>query len=61
MAGGLSTDDLEQVWEALAQAIDQAGERRELFLAKLALLLAHEIGDRAAVDRLIRATLEDLA
>jgi hypothetical protein len=46
--------DLETAYELLAKAIDRAGEDRErLFLARLALTLAHATGDidvfRAAV------------
>lgn len=62
MAGALSVDELEDVWERLAEAIDRAGPEREaLFLAKLAVLLANAVGDRARVERLIETALEDLA
>ena len=57
----LPVEDLERIWEALALAIDRAGPRRDMLLAKLALLLANELGDRAAVERLIEAALADLA
>jgi hypothetical protein len=53
----LSTDDLEAVWVALSEAVTRTGARDRVFLAKLALLCANEIGDRAAVERLI-ATAE---
>lgn len=57
----LSPDDLEAAYEALALAIDRAGEPREtLFLTRLALLLAHEVGDLAAFKRSIKTALEDL-
>jgi len=57
----LPVDDLEALWEALARAVDQAGaDRSELFLAKLALLLAEALGDRAAVEAAIAAALRDL-
>lgn len=37
---------VEQVYDALAQTLDTVGaEKSELFLAKLALLLAREVGD----------------
>ncbi len=40
--------DLETVFEELALAIDATAEpKRELFLAKLALLLAHDLNDPA--------------
>lgn len=38
--------DLEQIYERLAQQIDAVGEdMSELYLAKLALLLARQFGD----------------
>ena len=40
--------DVEVVYEALARQLDAIGsEKRELFLAKLALLLAHDLGNAA--------------
>ncbi|WP_270938739.1 hypothetical protein [Falsiroseomonas oryzae] len=56
----LPVDDLEALWERLARAVDEAGDRRELFLAKLALLLAERLGDRAAAEDAIAAALRDL-
>jgi hypothetical protein len=56
----LPVDDLEALWERLARAVDDAGDRRELFLAKLALLLAERLGDRAAAEAAIEAALRDL-
>ena len=61
MGASLAVEDLEAVWERLAEAIDRAGPEREaLFLSKLAVLLADAVGDRARVERLIEAALEDL-
>ena len=61
MGASLVVEDLEEVWERLAEAIDRAGPEREaLFLSKLAVLLADALGDRARVERLIQAALEDL-
>lgn len=41
----MTQDDLERVYEAMAEAVDAVGpERSELFLAKLALALADELG-----------------
>ena len=58
----LAVDDLEALWERLAEAIDEAGpERERLMLAKLALLLAEELGDPARVNELITDALEDLS
>lgn len=62
MGASLAVEDLEAVWERLAEAVDRAGPEREaLFLSKLAVLLADALGDRARVERLIRAALEDLS
>lgn len=62
MAAALAVEDLEAVWERLAEAIDRAGPEREaLFLSKLAILLADALGDRARAERLIEAALENLA
>lgn len=53
--------DLERVYEQLAMAIDRAGPDREnLMLAKLALALAHRLGDAAAVEACIEMAFEDL-
>jgi hypothetical protein len=56
----LTLPDLEQVYDDLAEAIDRAGDRRELFLAKPALLLAHELGDRPRVAALIATAQAEL-
>jgi hypothetical protein len=57
----MPSDDLEAAYEALAVAIDSAGEQREaLFLTRLALLLAHELGDVAAFNRAVQTALEEL-
>jgi Protein of unknown function (DUF2783) len=54
-------DDLEAAYESLAIAIDSAGEQREaLFLARLALLLADELGDIATFKRAVKTALEEL-
>ena len=61
MGASLAVEDLEAMWERLAEAIDRAGPEREaLFLSKLAVLLADALGDRARVERLMEAALEDL-
>ena len=56
----LSTDDLEAVWESLAAATDAAGDRDRVFLAKLVLLMAEQIGDRARIAELIGTAKADL-
>lgn len=46
----MTAADLEAIYEALAIHLDNAGEdKRELFLAKLALLLAMEVPESARV------------
>ena len=57
----LSIPGLETVYDALAQAIDQAGaDKTALFLVKLALLNAQALGDESVVQRHIAAALQDL-
>ncbi|MFM8548073.1 MAG: DUF2783 domain-containing protein [Betaproteobacteria bacterium] len=50
----LALHDLEDIYDELAEAIDRVGPEAEaVFLSKLALSLAHHLGDRALVSRLI--------
>jgi hypothetical protein len=57
----LSVHDLEQVYDALAISMDQATPAKsELFLVKLALLAAHEIGDAGRFQALAESALLDL-
>lgn len=50
----MTPDNVEHVYDALAETIDRVGkEKSELFLAKLALLLSNEIGDVERVLSLI--------
>jgi hypothetical protein len=52
---------LEQVYDALAAAIDQAGtDKSELFLVKLALLNAKALGDPQVFESQIALALKDL-
>lgn len=52
---------LEQVYDTLADSLDAAGEgRRELFLVKLALLLANDQCDVSRFAQLCRDALADL-
>ena len=52
---------LENVYDALAQAIDQAGsDKSELFLVKLALLNAQALGNPTVFNANIDAALRDL-
>ena len=51
-------EDLESAYETLATAIDTAEAQREaLFLARLVLLLGHEVGDITAFRNAIEAAL----
>ena len=53
--------DIETVYEALAERLDRIEpDKRALFLAKLALLLAHDIGDADRVQRLIAEAAANL-
>ncbi|OGB72397.1 MAG: DUF2783 domain-containing protein [Burkholderiales bacterium RIFOXYC12_FULL_65_23] len=57
----LTIDGLETVYDALANAIDQAGQdKTELFLVKLALLNAHALGDAELFQQQLQAALLDL-
>jgi len=53
-AGPVEAKTIEDVYTALAEGIDRHGpEASEMFLAKVALLLAEEIGDADRVLRVI--------
>ncbi len=57
----LGTAGLEQVYDLLATAIDQAGPgKAELFLVKLALLNAQALGDAGQFGRQVHSALQDL-
>ena len=61
----LTLTQLENVYDNLAQAIDQAknhagGDKAELFLTKLCLLLANALVDDAGFVRLSDTALRDL-
>lgn len=57
----LSTTALEQVYDQLAEGITQAGADKEaLFLTKLALLLANQVGDADQVSESIDEALKNL-
>jgi hypothetical protein len=57
----LSIAALEQVYDTLAQAIDQAGpQHSEVMLVKLALLQAQASGDAQVFARHVAVALADL-
>ena len=58
---GLDMTGLETVYDQLALAIDAAGpEKSELFLVKLALLVAQALGDAPSFVDLIERAQKDL-
>ena len=58
----LAFNELEQVYDLMARAIDQAGEENEaLFLSKLGITLAHRLGDLDAVREAIGIAARGLA
>ena len=60
-ARSLNLDELESVYDELAQAIDAAGpDRAQLFLVKLALLGANAIGDAETFRQHLAIALRDL-
>jgi hypothetical protein len=60
-AHSLDIAGLEQVYDRLATAIDQAGpEKSELFLVKLALLNAKALGQPEIFENQIVLALKDL-
>ncbi len=57
----LTTASLEQVYDVIADGIDRAGDAKaKLFLAKLCLALAAQVGDAAQVRQAAEAALRDL-
>ncbi|MCP5266990.1 MAG: hypothetical protein H6934_12810 [Burkholderiaceae bacterium] len=53
--------ELEDLYDRLAEAIDAVDPgRRDVFLTKLALCLAHELGDRERIWRAIDVAGRDL-
>jgi len=58
---GLSIGGLETAYDQLATAIDAVGEdKSELFLVKLALLAAQQLGDEAVFGDMIQRARQDL-
>lgn len=53
--------EVETVYETLAEQIDAISpDQRELYLAKLALLLANEVGDAPRVCGLVKDAAQNL-
>ncbi len=60
--GALGREGLERVFEAVSRGVDTAGEGADRrFLARLALLLAEEVGDPGRVLALVAAASEEQA
>jgi len=58
---GLTIGGLETAYDQLATAIDAVGEdKSELFLVKLALLAAQQLGDEVVFGDLIQRAQKDL-
>ena len=58
---GLTIGGLETVYDHVATAIDAVGQdKSELFLVKLALLAAQQLGDEQVFADLIRRAQQDL-
>jgi hypothetical protein len=61
IAKKLSTPELEAVYDLLSEAIDAvADDKRELFLAKLALVLANMLGSPGQVAAAVKAAAANL-
>ena len=57
----LDFPDLEQFYETLATSLDVVPQdKREVFLCKLCLLMARELGDIAVAQQLIKAAQNHL-
>lgn len=57
----LLLNELENVYDMIAEAIDQAGKDDEvIFLTKLALLLANNVGDETGVSNAVKEALKNL-
>ena len=61
MNNGLTIGGLETAYDQLATAIDAVGhDKSELFLVKLALLAAQQLGDEGVFAELISRAQKDL-
>jgi hypothetical protein len=55
MAANLTSEELEKTYELIAESIDEAGiEHESLFLSKLCLTLAYQLGDMQKIEGSIR-------
>lgn len=57
----MAVTDLEQIYDALAQGLDQAGDdKHSLYLTKLALILSAKLNNKDVVLQAINDALKDL-
>lgn len=56
----ISNAGLELAYDTIAEGIDAAGDKRELFLAKLALILANLVADPDRIAEAVAAAGRDL-
>ena len=57
----MAVTDLEQIYDALAQGLDQAGDdKHSLYLTKLALILSAKLNIKDVVLQAINDALKDL-
>ena len=51
MAANLTPEDLERTYDLIAESIDEVGiEQESLFLSKLCLALANQLGDMQKIE-----------
>jgi hypothetical protein len=61
MSRGMEFQDLETVYDLLANAIDDVGRDNEaIFLSKVCLILSHSTGDLNLVETSIESAKQDL-
>lgn len=61
MATSLKPEELERIYDLMAEAIDAAGQEKEsLFLSKLSLALANKLGDEEQVRECIAIAGQDI-
>jgi len=61
MSTTLKTEELERIYDRMAEAVDAAGPDKEaLFLSKLSLVLADRLGDEALVRECIDICVRDI-
>lgn len=57
----IAVEDLEKIYDTLADSIDQAGEgNHSLYLTKLALILSAKLNDKEIVLQAMQDALKDL-